>query len=312
MIPAPTEDVRATAADESPPPTDAARTERRVGVMYGDRLCTTCNYNLIGQPVLREPHYDMLIVRCPECATVASVQEYPQLGRWAHRWAAMLSLMWLGVILAVSGGAFPAMIASTAVFADENVHRYEQRLVGVYEAWYEPRYGSASNTSRWNPDKFEEWLASTSPDQLLADAGGLWGAVRHPELMFFLIPSSFAFTYGCFMAVALVHRRRRTLMLGAVGLLIIAVGLYAVIWHQIATREPIERFNDLTFVQAFLPLLAIVYAWLWVLLAAGLLAGRSIARGLARILLPPPLRRSIAVLWTTDGLSPPVRARTAT
>ena len=61
--------------------------EERVSALDGDRLCTNCHYNLIGQPVLREPYYQMFIVRCPECATVAALQEFPPLGRWSHRWA---------------------------------------------------------------------------------------------------------------------------------------------------------------------------------------------------------------------------------
>jgi len=313
MSPAPSHDVLDATNPAQSPEAATPPAERRVGVMYGDRLCTMCNYNLIGQPVLRESHYDMLIVRCPECATVACVQEYPQLGRWAHRWAVILSLLWLAIILGVSAGAFPAMIATSVIFTDEEVVRgYEQHLVEAYEAWYEPRFGSAANTNRWNPAKFDEWLDSTSPERLLADAGGLWGAVRHPELLFYLIPSCFAFAYGCFMAVALIHRRRRTLALGAAALLAVAAGLYATIWYQIVTREPIDNFSSLSFVQVFLPLLAIVFAWLWVLLATGLLAGRSIARGLARVLLPPGLRRPIAVLWTTDGLAPPLRTRAGT
>ena len=44
-------------------------------LVTGDRFCTGCNYNLIGQRVVREEHYSLFIVRCPECATVASVQD---------------------------------------------------------------------------------------------------------------------------------------------------------------------------------------------------------------------------------------------
>jgi hypothetical protein len=46
----------------------------RISTLIGDRLCIKCGYNLVGQPIMRETHYDMLILRCPECATVASVQ----------------------------------------------------------------------------------------------------------------------------------------------------------------------------------------------------------------------------------------------
>ena len=48
----------------SPSSTDAAQ---RIAILIGDRFCTRCAYNLVGQSVLREPHYNMLIVRCPEC-----------------------------------------------------------------------------------------------------------------------------------------------------------------------------------------------------------------------------------------------------
>jgi hypothetical protein len=41
-------------------------------------------------------------------------------------------------------------------------------------------------------------------------------------------------------------------------------------------------------------------------LTAGLLVGRSVIRGLIRLLLPPRLRNSLALLWTADGLHPPV------
>lgn len=73
--------------------------EQRVSTLVGDRLCIRCCYNLVGQPILREQHYNMLIVRCPECGTVASLQEHPLLGRWAMRWAAVLAGLWILVLL---------------------------------------------------------------------------------------------------------------------------------------------------------------------------------------------------------------------
>ena len=78
--------------NSKPQAASSSGTERRtVSILVGDRLCTKCGYNLTGQPVLREPHYEMLIVRCPECGAVAALQEYPVLGRWAGRWAALLA-----------------------------------------------------------------------------------------------------------------------------------------------------------------------------------------------------------------------------
>ena len=82
-------------APKAPPPGGTGHpAEQRISTLVGDRLCIKCGYNLTGQHVLREPHYEMLIVRCPECATVASMQEYPLLGRWAGRWAALAAGLW--------------------------------------------------------------------------------------------------------------------------------------------------------------------------------------------------------------------------
>ena len=79
-------------AEPNDPP---VRTDRPdvpvVSVLTGDRACISCGFNLVGQQVTREPVYGMLLVRCPECNTAASLQEYPLLGKWASRWAACCS-----------------------------------------------------------------------------------------------------------------------------------------------------------------------------------------------------------------------------
>jgi hypothetical protein len=85
-------------------PTSTARTpEVRISTVVGDRLCIKCGFNLSGQPVVRESVYGMAIVRCPECSTIASLQEYPLLGRWARRIAAALAALWLLLLI---GGTF--------------------------------------------------------------------------------------------------------------------------------------------------------------------------------------------------------------
>lgn len=62
------------------------------GVIRGERLCTGCSFSLAGQPVTRDPQYNLLIARCPECGTAASLQEYPGLSRWATRLAALCAV----------------------------------------------------------------------------------------------------------------------------------------------------------------------------------------------------------------------------
>ncbi|QYK47200.1 MAG: hypothetical protein KF838_10455 [Phycisphaeraceae bacterium] len=81
-----------------------AGVDERVSVLVGDRLCVSCGFNLAGQTVVREPHYRMLIVRCPECATAASLQEYPVLGKWANRWGGVLAAVMILVTLLLALG----------------------------------------------------------------------------------------------------------------------------------------------------------------------------------------------------------------
>ena len=67
-------------------------------IVTGDRICVHCGYNLFGQEIFREEHYSMLVVRCPECATIASVQDNPLVSRWASRWGAVLAALWFVVV----------------------------------------------------------------------------------------------------------------------------------------------------------------------------------------------------------------------
>ncbi|MCW5767408.1 MAG: hypothetical protein KIT19_01890 [Phycisphaeraceae bacterium] len=96
-----------------------AGVDERVSVLVGDRLCVSCGFNLAGQSVVREPHYRMLIVRCPECATAASLQEYPVLGKWANRWGGVLAagmiLLTLLLALGTAGTIFGMSYAVSRV-----------------------------------------------------------------------------------------------------------------------------------------------------------------------------------------------------
>ncbi|MHC4949188.1 MAG: hypothetical protein ACYTG1_13185, partial [Planctomycetota bacterium] len=116
----------------SQPPLPTER-EERVSVLVGDRLCIGCGYNLTGQPVLREPHYRLLIVRCPECATVAGLQEYPVLGRWANRWAALVAALWFVVLLAFAFGSSASLFGMSIVSGEEACRPYRERLHEGYQ-----------------------------------------------------------------------------------------------------------------------------------------------------------------------------------
>ena len=199
---------------------------------------------MIGQPVLREPHYNMLILRCPECGTVASIQDYPTLGRWANRWAIILSAFWLLIILGFTAGSMPAMIGSTGAFTSEVSRPYERSLRDNWDDWYVATYDAKPTNSWWRPDKFDEWYATKPPAQWLGDFGGFTGAIWQPELVFMLIPLAIALTYGSFMSLALVHRKRFTLALMSLIFLILGGSIFGAVWWQEGLSS-IENFGDL-------------------------------------------------------------------
>ena len=304
---------------------DAASTEPRVSTLVGDRLCIKCGYNLTGQPVKREAHYDMLIVRCPECATVASLQEYPLLGRWAGRWGMLLAALWFGFILWLA-------LASAGILYDE-AESVAQAASRPHAIWLDERQGQwfkeleAQGTLppnyQWilsnpaGPYQFlldQTWSDQQNFDALLAEIGGWRSAAEFSALRQWTGLSIWAVPIGCFWAVVLTHVRRRLLIL--FGLLLIGLaGVFAVIGHlsHPSSMPPTVGWNwgglnALTIAQRQIgpPFYIMSLAFAIVPLSLGLVFGRPIVRGLIRALLPPRLRSSLALLWTADGLEPPL------
>jgi len=83
---------------------DILKRERIEGgdLIRADRACIGCGFNLYGQPVSKEEHYDLAIVRCPECGVVGALQSYPTMSHWVNRFRAILAAAWILILL----GAF--------------------------------------------------------------------------------------------------------------------------------------------------------------------------------------------------------------
>ena len=300
-------------SDSSPATTSGP--EERVSVLVGDRLCTKCGYNLTGQAVIREPHYGMLIVRCSECATVASVQEYPLLGRWAGRWAMLGAAMWFAasaVFVFATGGAIFGF--GTAIVESAS-HPLALTIAEHQLAWLkEQDPASLGLQLQWQlsagPKLYVTldpvWWATQDPAALLAEAGGWTGALGRSAFGLWSWLSVSLFAAGCFWAVLLTHLRRKWLVLfsllpaGIAGLFAIAIyagdttaaGGWATALSA-AEHQLGPIFCGFSIAYALLPL------------NLGLFFGRPLTRLLIRALLPPRLRNSLALLWTTDGLDPP-------
>ncbi len=289
--------------------------EERVSALVGDRLCTKCGYNLTGQAVVREPHYGMLIVRCSECAMVASVQEYPLLGRWASRWAMLGAAMWFAastVFLFATGGAIFGF--GTAIV--ESASRPLALTIAEHQlAWLkEQDQDSLAQQLQWQlsagPKLYTtldpDWWATQDPAALLAEAGGWTGALGRSALGLWSWLSVTLLAAGCFWAVLLAHLRRKWLLLFSLLPVGIA-GLFAIVTYAGDTTAAGGWVTVLSTAEQQLgPIycgLSIAFAL--IPLNLGLVFGRPFTRLLIRALLPPRLRSSLALLWTMDGLDPP-------
>ncbi len=281
--------------------------ETRLSVLAGDRLCTGCGYNLVGQPVLREPHYAMLIVRCPECGAVASVQEYPLLGRWPARWAALLAAAWFAVLV--------VLVVATAGILAAGAHAVAQRAsvpfaehIAQLHADYQKQQPAGGQFFGSGAYSFVDgnWASQQDFEAILGAARGWRSVLNLRALRGWGLIAVPAFVSGCFWAVIFLHARRgRLLLLGAVPVLL--AGIFSLLTATLANRGMFGWVSAISLAQRQVgtPILAASLAFTYLPLVAGLLAGRPIVRGLIRALLPPRMRGALALLWITDGLEPP-------
>ena len=312
--------------------------EQRVSVIVGDRLCVHCGYNLTGQNIYREPHYELLIARCPECGLVASLLEYPVLGRWANRWAAVIAALWVLLLIVFWFGTSGALFGlSMATGANGACDEFRTHIEDSYKQWETeqaatnaPNSASSAVTTTTTATggtvitlptgtppqvvafvnrgsryaNFETWWSMQNKAALVQQAGGVRGVLDRRTFFLWIPLSMVAFTFGCFWGIALLRRRRVGLLIW-VGVIIATACVYAIIptlmWLY---EEPSYPWSAAERIVAP-PLLALSLAYAAIPLSIGVLVGRPLARRLIRTLLPPKLRNSLSLLWTTDGYDPP-------
>lgn len=339
----------------------------QISTIAGDRLCIGCGFNLTGQPIVREETYDLLIARCPECGAVAPLQEYPTLGKWAGRSAALLAglvtLFLVGMIFigslslygaargmsqtantpianAIAGAYFEDVLEDVLgggtinAPSDQAIESYlyqmqdeldgnapTQRFLGVTpNAQATPTAGRDPATiteeavtrarSRWVNEWAtvdDLWWEQQRRDTYLSEIGGLTGILWQVPPGVWVMLVIIGFIYGMLLAITMLHRKRRWLVVfGIVPIALAAV--FMIVWPP----QPSTWFR-MVGAQAFS--LAEVMIWptiraaaiivAYASIAAGLLAGRTLARLLLTLLLPPRLRGALATLWTCDGLPVP-------
>lgn len=76
-----------------------------VAHVQGDRLCTGCGRNLVGEPVRQDPVTQALVCQCPQCGRVEpmiQISVHAQL--WLYRYASIVLAMWVTLIVAGFAG----------------------------------------------------------------------------------------------------------------------------------------------------------------------------------------------------------------
>jgi hypothetical protein len=308
-----------TATHTASPAPPVTRRREIQKIVTGDRFCTRCGYNLIGQQVVREEHYSLLIVRCPECATVASVQEYPLLGGWAVRWGVLLAVLWFIALIAWWPGSSGIIFGMSLAITDEATSGYYHHLQNLHADHEAQATGQVpSNTIRTittpsgtirigstSASGWGKWWEQQDHAAVLADAGGWSGAINGHAFLILIPTALLVFGVGWLWSVFLIQVKRRWLVVCGAAVMLLALFFVvpiAVEWHMLAGTWARFAAND----QLGLPIFAICMGLSIIPLGLGLWLGRPLTRVGVRALLPPRLRSSLGLLWTAEGLAPPI------
>src|SRR6185295_10000527 len=102
-----------------------------------------------------EPVYGMLLVRCPECSAPAAIQEYPVLGHWANRWAALLAAIWFVLLLASVAGTSGLLGGMSAAATQAGLSPFATAIAERYTEYHKGLDAAARA-------KLPPWIATTN------------------------------------------------------------------------------------------------------------------------------------------------------
>ncbi|GJM19145.1 MAG: hypothetical protein DHS20C14_13580 [Phycisphaeraceae bacterium] len=281
-----------------------------LSTIVGDRACASCGFNLYGQPIAREEHYNLIVARCPECGTVAALQEYPALGKWSRRWSAVLAALWLALLLLVFAGTTMMTVGLSIVSVEIASEPAGNVLTAEYNHWVESLdeersklvtpsiYYGTTTYSQWDsPDP--GWAYTDDPRALLDAHGGLWASADRSVTWLWVVMSAVAVPFAIFWSLALLHQKPwRAVVVPVVSIFIAGSLFYAVFRAELSTSP---SFDDMT-MSIYAPVIGtITLGIMLVSLIAWCLAARPLARLVVRMALPPRMRAPFGVLWSSAG-----------
>ncbi|MSR18422.1 MAG: hypothetical protein EXS00_04510 [Phycisphaerales bacterium] len=272
-------------------------------ILDGHTRCPGCLYELHGQKIEREPVYGLLIIRCPECGVITSLQDYPIAAPWVRRLGrilAALTLAGLGLCFIMGMIGVGAASELTARHASRPLTRIAQTLAEADGGNRDP--SPSLGLQRWNESDLVNRVWSDEEGVRLAWTR--W-ALYMPACLVA------AFICGWFWSLILISRKRRAVLLVTISMIALgSLGSWAFFWveRQIfisylqsgVLRSIVPGASH--FVDPFLAATALLQMFMALL---SVYLARPLSRLLAFLLLPPQKRVTLAFLWTCDGKNVP-------
>lgn len=287
--------------------TSASAPAPTVQFIRSDRFCRGCDVNLIGTQITREPHYGLMVATCPGCGVVNPVVVYPHVGRWTARWTGFFAGITLLLLILVLLGATTMLVVMDYAIADEVSRPLRYEVQNDFDRWLTSRYPDDPNRRYWNhqPADMAAWIESGGLAGV--DLGAMVNALGPEELLIMFFGLLAAFSQGVVLAVLLLRAswRRRLAITASAWLLVMMVVLAVTIpmWWMNRPDTIYDWFTS----RLVWPIWVGAQFLTLATVLGGVLVGRQLMRLLVSAMLGPRSRAALAVLWTTDGLTPPRR-----
>lgn len=279
--------------------TSGSGEEQRIDVLTGDRCCVKCGFNLFGQSIVREKHYGLLMVRCPECGQAAALQEYPSLSGWLNRARFALAAAWLAVMFI--GLAITALIVGAYAEGVQEVviAPYVSKATTEFNTWGKANVPNFSPNDYGRFNDISNWWNQLDAQQLFADFGG-WGALAWRGLYLWIYAAATLIPIGMIWSTFLARLRGLRLWLAMLVPTLIAASflmesLFSRRWSWYVDPSPMIA-QQVGWLPTLMTLLFALFS-----LCLGAVMGRRLLRGLLAFILPIQLLPAFRFLWLADG-----------
>lgn len=299
-------------------PTTPVPAPERIGVLTGSRACHVCHFNLSGQPIIREPHYKLTTVQCPECGTMAALAEYPILSSWSRRAGSLLAAVWvLAVIglLVISGITVvscsyqtldSSLAASATMIAEAFIEHTKILAAGVNGTQWQNYSQQPASPMMWIE---QAWWEAERGKLVASGAVAIRTQLTEQTVWMWLLSIFAIFPLGVIQACVLLQLRGWRLLLQALLFILLVAGAFWVINKQsnvFVSWNPqwltaAQAAKELVPEHVVIGIIALHAAALF----AGILLGRRCGRLLVRWLVHPRMHVFFGGLWLADGLTYP-------